>query len=105
MDVAVKNSFMTRMKILTELKNRECIVRIGKEGKVYPTFQAKTLDFYPEPQKAMNQILITDFTQVEKEEKDKEERNIIFSIDETIKLKDIMASQSTARKRSEQFGY
>lgn len=102
MDVAVKNSFMTRMKILTELKNRECIVRIGKEGKVYPTFQAKTLDFYPEPQKAMNQILITDFTQVEK---DKEERNIIFSIDETIKLKDIMASQSTARKRSEQFGY
>ena len=105
-DVAVKNSFMTRMKILTELKNRECIVRIGKEGKVYPAFQAKTLDFYPEPQRTMNQILITDFTQIEKEEENKkEERNIIFSIDETIKLKDIMASQSTARKRSEQFGY
>ena len=106
MDVAVKNSFMTRMKILTELKNRECIVRIGKEGKVYPAFKARTLDFYPEPQKAMNQILITDFTEIEKEEQTKkEDRNIIFSIDETIKLKDIMASQSTARKRSEQFGY
>ena len=106
MDVAVRNSFMTRMKILTELKNRECIVRIGKEGKVYPAFKAKTMDFYPEPQKVMNQILMTDFTQIEEEKENKnEERNIIFSIDDTIKLRDIMASQSPARKRSEQFGY
>ncbi len=108
MDVAVKNSFITRMKILSELKNRECIVRISKQGKVYPAFQARTLDFTPIPQKVLNQILITEFDfESEKEEnlKEKKQKESIFSIDDSISLKDIMISQSAARKRREQLGY
>lgn len=106
MDIAVKNSFITRMKILTELKNRECIVRIGRQGKVYPAFQAKTLDFIPIPQKVLNQILTTEFDfESEEQKKIKEETDNIFSIDSNISLKDIMISQSPARKRREQLGY
>ncbi len=111
MDVAVKNSFITRMKILTELKNRECIVRICKQGKVYPAFQARTLDFTAMPQKVLNQILLTEFDFEEKKDNDIEKDNIedkkesIFSIDDSISLKDIMMSQSAARKRREQLGY
>lgn len=105
-DIAVKNSFITRMKILTELKNRECIVRIGRQGKVYPAFQAKTLDFIPIPQKVLNQILTTEFDfESEEQKKIKEETDNIFSIDSNISLKDIMISQSPARKRREQLGY
>ena len=104
MDVAVKNSFITRMKILTELRNRECIVRIGSQGKVYPAFQARTLDFTPLPQKVLNQILTTEFdfegdkeaNVLEKKEK-KIDKESIFSIDDNISLKDIMASQSPSR--------
>ena len=108
MDIAVKNSFITRMKILTELKNRECIVRIGRQGKVYPAFQAKTLDFVPIPQKVLNQILTTEFdfeSEEQKKIKEKEETDNTFSIDSNISLKDIMISQSPARKRREQLGY
>lgn len=106
MDIAVKNSFITRMKILTELKNRECIVRIGRQGKVYPAFQAKTLDFIPIPQKVLNQILTTEFDfESEEQKKIKEETDNTFSIDSNISLKDIMISQSPARKRREQLGY
>ncbi len=104
MDVAVKNTFITRMKILTELRNRECIVRIGSQGKVYPAFQARTLDFTPLPQKVLNQILTTEFdfegdkeaNVLEKNEK-KIDKESIFSIDDNISLKDIMASQSPSR--------
>ena len=108
MDIAVKNSFITRMKILTELKNRECIVRIGKQGKVYPAFQAKTLDFVPIPQKVLNQILTTEFDFENREQNKTEEKKKTkntFSIDSNISLKDIMISQSPARKRREQLGY
>ena len=108
MDIAVKNSFITRMKILTELKNRECIVRVGRQGKVYPAFQAKTLDFVPIPQKVLNQILTTEFDFDNKEQnkiEEKKETKNTFSIDNNISLKDIMKSQSPARKRREQLGY
>ena len=33
-----------RAKLLTGLKERECLVQIGKDGKLYPIFQARTLD-------------------------------------------------------------
>ena len=106
MDIPVKNSAITRFKILTELKNRECIVRIGAQERVYPAFQAKTLDFYPLPQR-VNQILTTDFLYENEGEnnanKNAKSEEISFSIGETISLKDIMQSQSTARRRYEQF--
>lgn len=106
MDIPVKNSAITRFKILTELKNRECIVRIGAQERVYPAFQAKTLDFYPLPQR-VNQILTTDFLYENEGENDANKNakseEISFSIGETISLKDIMQSQSTARRRYEQF--
>ena len=106
-DVAVRNSFIVRMKILTELKNRECIVRISKEGKVYPVFKARTMEFFPEPQKTRNQILTTDFADLEKDEPIiKDVDGFSFEVNENeISLKDIMISQSASRKRSEQFGY
>ena len=106
MDIPVKNSAITRFKILTELKNRECIVRIGAQERVYPAFQAKTLDFYPLPQR-VNQILTTDFLYENEGENDANKNakseEISFSIGETISLKDIMQSQSTGRRRYEQF--
>ena len=90
------------MKILTELRNRECIVRIGSQGKVYPAFQARTLDFTPMPQRVLNQILTTEFDfEGEKEEKivekNEKKKESVFSIDDNISLKDIMTSQSASR--------
>ena len=38
MEVAVHNSFMVRMKILTELANRECILRVSSGRKSFTSF-------------------------------------------------------------------
>ena len=45
MEVAVRNSIVTRVKMLTELNDRECIVRIGKDGRLLSGFKGRTLDF------------------------------------------------------------
>lgn len=47
MEVAVRNAYRIRLKMLTELKNRECIVRVSSNGVPLPAFKAKTLDFTP----------------------------------------------------------
>lgn len=59
MNVAIHNSYKLKLKMLTDLKNRECIVRISKNGMPYPAFKARTTDFSPCPVLHFNQILST----------------------------------------------
>jgi len=101
-NVAVHNSYKIRLKILTELKNRECIARISQNGVLLPAFKGKTLDFTPIPRK--NQIQILRMTPLYKTKPSNQEiifkDNPIFSIDETTdSLKEILISQSSGRKQ------
>ncbi len=99
MEVAVHDSYRIRMKILTELANRECILRVSSNGKVLPAFKGKTLDFVSLPRQNKSQILSTNL-QVKNKNKIKQEmKKITFHIGEKINLKDIMSSQSTGRRR------
>lgn len=93
MEVAVKNSVSTRIKMLTELNDRECIARVGKDGRLLSAFKGKTLDFVPVPRKkitASNKKLPK--TKSEKKKK-------TFSIETKDTLKDMMLKQSASRKR------
>ncbi len=94
MEVAVKNSHINRIKILTELEDRECIARIGKNGKLYSAFKAKTMEFIPVPikRKANKKEKIT-------VNNEKIENKKTFNIDTQNTLKDIMLKQSASRKR------
>lgn len=92
MEVAVRNSIVIRLKMFTELNDRECLVRIGKDGRMLSTFKGRTIDFIPVPRKnkpikKQNKI----------EEKPKEKK--AFSIETKNSLKDIMSRQSTSRKK------
>ena len=93
MEVAVRNSIFTRLKLLSELNDRECIVRIGKMGRMLSAFKGKTLDFVPVPRKKSffkkNNIIKI------KENKPKKK----FDINTKSTLKDMMSKQSTSRKR------
>ena len=93
MEVAVKNSHINRVKILTELEDRECIVRIGRSGRLYPAFKGKTMDFVSIPRKKSREKIKCQKPKEEKKNKS------IFSIETRNTLKDIMKKQSTARKR------
>ena len=93
MEVAVRNSIFIRLKLLSELNDRECIVRIGKMGRMLSAFKGKTLDFVSVPRKKSslkkNDIIKT------KEDKPKKK----FDINTKSTLKDMMSKQSTSRKR------
>lgn len=94
MEVAVHDSFFSKLKILSELGNRECVLRISMNGRVLPAFRARTLDVISHPRI------------VEKEEKievikkeTKQNFKSKFLINNNISLKEIMKSQSTGRRK------
>lgn len=93
MEVAVRNSIVLRLKMLSELNDRECIVRIGKDGRILTSFKGKTLDFIPIPRKK-NFFSKTIVTKNKTQEKKKS-----FSIETVNTLKDIMTKNSSSRKR------
>lgn len=43
--IPMDNTAEQRVRLLTELNNRECLVRISREGKLYPAFKAITMEF------------------------------------------------------------
>lgn len=94
MEVAVKNLHITRIKILTELNDRECIARIEKDGRMLSAFKGKTLDFTPVPRIKVNIKKTQKINKNEKMEKKK-----VFSIETANTLKDIMTKTSASRKR------
>ncbi len=99
MEVAVRNSYKLRMEILTELANRECILRLSQKGKVLSAFKGKTVDFTPFPKSNKNQILGTDLIGNVQNLSIKIKKVQNFSINSKIALKTLMKSQSTGRKK------
>lgn len=93
MEVAVHDSFFSKVKILTELANRECVLRVSSQGKVLPAFKAKTLDVksIPRQKEKIEEEIITKQKKMEKAKK--------FLVDSTIDIKEIMKSQSTGRRK------
>lgn len=92
MELAVHDSHYAKVKMLTELANRECVVRISNNGRVLPSFKAITLD--AKSFKRKDEI-------VEKEEIRKKKiihTKKIFEIGNN-SLSEIMKSQSTGRRK------
>jgi len=94
MEVAVKNNVFTRLKMLSNLNDRECIVRIGKNGRMLTSFKARTLDFVPIPVLRKNKI---NFKKDAGKDKPKEKKT--FSISTSTNLKEMMQEQSASRRR------
>lgn len=93
MEVAVKNAVSARIKMLTELNDRECIARVGKDGRLLSAFKGKTLDFVPVPRKK----IITSKKKLPKAQS--EEKKKSFNTETKNTLKDMMLKQSASRKR------
>ena len=98
MEMAVKNTYHNRIKLLTELPNRECIVRITNEGKLIPAFRCKTLDFAPLPRKK-NQILEKTQNKNNIEIDDIKIEKSHFELGKAFDLQKLMQSQSTSRRK------
>lgn len=95
MELAIHDSHFSKVKMLSELSNRECVVRLGRFGKIVPAFKAKTLDLISYPRKKEDEKT----NNINNIENKKVIQNK-FSIGNNISLKEIMQSQSTGRRKT-----
>jgi len=85
-----------RTKLLSNLNDRECIVRISSKGLVLPAIKARTLDFVSKPKRKI-EVKPVDTT-FEVEPKNSSVKKT-FSIESRITLNDLMIEQSTSRRK------
>ncbi len=95
MKIPLSDEEETKIKLLTELKNRECIMRISKNGSLLPPLKGTTNDFSGVPRKNNLEKVNTESEEKKLEHNSKSKK---FKIDTNITLKDILMSSSTSRK-------
>ena len=94
MKIPLDDSKDKKIKLLTELNNRECIVRLDSNGILLPAFKATTLNYNSIPRlknKFQAETTNNDVTNLPRE-KNK------FNIGNNVNLKDILISNSTSKK-------
>ena len=92
MKIPLDDSREAKVKLLTELNNRECIARIDSRGILLPAFKGTTLDYVSIPR--VKRTLDNNDTSP----KPPAEKKTLFSLDSNVKLKDILISTSSSRK-------
>ena len=91
MKIPLDDTKENKIKLLTELNNRECIVRISSNDKLLPAFKVSTLDFKSIPRIKFNPKEDINNT-------NNKNKKVDFKIGSNIKLKDILIATSSSRK-------
>lgn len=91
MKIPLENTTDKKIKLLTDLKARECIVRIDSNGTLLPAFKARTLEFKSIPRIKRNE------ENIEQRKKQKELKDFKFDLGK-VDLKGILISNSASRK-------
>ncbi len=94
MKIPLDDSKDRKIKLLTELNNRECIVRIDSNGILLPAFKGITLDFTSIPR--VKKTIVSENNSL----KHNNSNNFksAFSLNSSVSLKDILISNSTSKK-------
>ncbi len=95
MKIPLDDSRDRKIKLLTELNNRECIVRIDRNGILLPAFKGITLDYKSIP-RIKRTITNNNNNISSKDNSNKSKTN--FSLNSNVSLKDILISNSTNKK-------
>ena len=91
MKVPLEDTVEAKTKMLTELNNRECIIRINANGILLPAFKAQTMNFESIP-RLKEKTIDSPISSSQKDNK-----KIEFSIGNTTNLKDILITHSSQR--------
>ena len=95
MKIPLDDSRDRKIKLLTELNNRECIARIDSNGILLPAFKGTTLDYRSIPR--IKRTIINNNNNISnKDNSNKSKTN--FSLNSNVSLKDILISNSSSRK-------
>ena len=90
MKIPLNDTKEEKVKMLMELNNRECIVRIENSGKLMSAFKGTTVNFDSIPRIKENDVI--------KNVKVNNEKVNNFSLDESISLHNLLTVNSTSRK-------
>ena len=93
MKIPLDDSKERKISLMTELNNRECIVRIDTNGVLLPAFKARTLDYTSIPRIKSNEEKVN-ANKLDKPRTLKKD----FKLDSNVNLKDILISNSTNKK-------
>ena len=94
MKIPLDDSRNRKIKMLTELQTRECIVRIDSNDVLLPAFKGKTLDYISIPRiKRIDNINNKKSTNINNNKQKNK-----FSLNSNVKLKDILILNSSSRK-------
>lgn len=93
MKIPLDDSRDRKIKLLTELQNRECIVRIDSNGILLPAFKGTTLHYTSIPRRKSAVVKET----IKNENPSKKTKSS-FSLNTNVNLKDILISNSTSKK-------
>ncbi len=94
MKIPTDDSRETKVKLLSELNNRECIVRVSSNDVLLPAFKGVTLNYTSIPRIKRESIKESNNL----EENDNKSTKTKFSLYSNVSLKDIMISTSTNRR-------
>ena len=94
MKIPLDDSKEQKIKLLTELQNRECIARIEANGILMPAFKGITLDYTSVPR--IKPVYLN--SQANQQVSHTESNKIKFNLNCNIKLKDILISNSTNKR-------
>ena len=93
MKIPLDDSREQKIKLLTELQTRECIVRIDSNGVLLPAFKGTTLDYTGIPR-----VERTNTDDNAKSPKESNNLKTNFKINANVSLKDILIANSTNKK-------
>lgn len=93
MKIPLDDSRERKIKLLTELNNRECIVRLEANNTLFPAFKGKTLEY-----KSIPEIIKENSIDISHKQKKDEVNKSHFYLNNNINLRDILISNSTSRK-------
>ncbi len=91
MKIPLDDSKERKIKLLTELNNRECVVRIDSNGILLPAFKGTTLDYISIPRIKVNNGNKENISNNYKDKK------VDFKLSSNISLRDILISTSTKK--------
>lgn len=95
MKIPLDDSRERKIKLLTELNNRECIVRIDSNGVLLPAFKGITLDYTSIPR--IKKTYKDDYKNINNMNNFSKSKTS-FSLNSNVSLKDILISNSTNKK-------
>lgn len=93
MKIPLDDTKERKIKLLTELNNRECIVRLDCNGILLPAFKAITLDYHSIPR-----IKYSNSCGAMHNAHGYQKKESNFKIGQSVNLKDILISNSSSRK-------